>query len=279
MRYQKCDKFNLFVYVGFVEISEEKFENICNEFKDAKNYELLCLKLNDNKGYAVGNNTIIRQAKRDLANRSLNIDYVLISNSDIEFDDNLLIEKMLEKMYKYKDCSVLGPKVLQMGKRQQGPYYFCGPIMYALKQFFFFFYYPVWAFTEKRISNIKKDKRVWRVIGCFMLIDYYDFEKIGYFDENTFLYNEEDIISYKFEKINKCTIYTPDVVVIHKHKPKVAGANKRQLDIKINSMRYLYQLCGYSNASINLAVKAIIFRFKFRQNKIVKFFATKILDK
>jgi GT2 family glycosyltransferase len=42
-------------------------------------------------------------------------------------------------------------------------------------------------------------------------------EKINYFDENVFLYYEENIISQKLKKIKEKIVINSDIEIIHKH--------------------------------------------------------------
>ena len=53
------------------------------------------------------------------------------------------------------------------------------------------------------------------VSGCFFMIRKESFEKIGYFDENTFLYYEENIIGKKLKDNNMNTYVDKRVNIIH----------------------------------------------------------------
>lgn len=55
------------------------------------------------------------------------------------------------------------------------------------------------------------------VSGCFFIIDSEILNQIDYFDENIFLYYEENVIATKLKKINKLTKINTKVQMFHNH--------------------------------------------------------------
>ena len=55
------------------------------------------------------------------------------------------------------------------------------------------------------------------VSGCFFCVDGEMLEEIGYFDEETFLYYEEQILAKKLETIDRQVAVDNNVVIIHNH--------------------------------------------------------------
>ena len=55
------------------------------------------------------------------------------------------------------------------------------------------------------------------VAGCFFIVRAEDFQTIGLFDEDFFLYNEEDVLAYKMKRVNKKGMIVPKAVVYHNH--------------------------------------------------------------
>ena len=55
------------------------------------------------------------------------------------------------------------------------------------------------------------------VSGCFFVINSFILKQCDYFDENIFLYYEENVIAKKIQKINKKVLINTQVEVFHNH--------------------------------------------------------------
>ena len=65
-------------------------------------------------------------------------------------------------------------------------------------------------------GHFKKDISYVDVVsGCFFMVDSEALEKVDYFDETTFLYYEEQILSKKMKNINKKECIDNRVKIIH----------------------------------------------------------------
>lgn len=241
----------IYIYIGDIQPNKnekkmlEKYKNIY------KNTEIHYLELDENLGYARGNNKIVKKA---LENNNYN--YIIISNPDIDINNNNLIDELVSKIMKIDDCAIIAPKVITEQGRQQGPYNKQYPIIYILKYLFPIIWYPFWKYREYKIVKYRKTKKVWRVIGAFMLLDMKEFLNINMFDENTFLYWEEDILSYKLEKRKKHTYFEPSISVSHLH-----GSNGKSQISKydMESMKYYFRFAGYNNTTIKFCEVSVKF--------------------
>ena len=144
-------------------------EKHINEFTlDEKDDQILLLMLLDqNYGYAKGNNYGLRLAHR------LGYKYSLISNNDVKIiDRNVLVEliKGIENGDKY---ALSGPKVIDINLKEQGPF-----DESKISDYFFKFgiLYPVYFLFFKRKLGKKIDlfrkgllEPSW-LSGCFMLL-------------------------------------------------------------------------------------------------------------
>jgi len=220
---------NNFLYDKLINIKEDRFKYSYTSF-------------NYNPGYAKGNNELIKHASKDN-----HFEYILISNPDIEVKDYNIINKMIADLEANENYAVVGPKVVEVNGRQAGPYLKQTPYIYGLKHLFPVAWAPFWFIREGRIKKISKVTSVWRIIGAFFLIKHDYFNKIGYFDENTFLYWEEDILSSNLQKLGKKTLYDPTIEVVHLNNGK---GTKKISEYSINSMNYYFKLCNYSRFSI-----------------------------
>lgn len=153
-------------------------------------YEVIYLE--ENTGYAAGNNVGIRRAME------LGYEYFLIANSDTEIIYPNTIKKLLDKM---KECnaSIIGPKMLDAsGKLDSG-------IIIDSK----------WGRTRRETPEKICSCR--SLIGAFLLISKNTIDVNGLLPEEYFLYREEtDYFVQAYEKGLKI-IYNPEVVIIHRH--------------------------------------------------------------
>lgn len=203
--------------------------------------------LKKNLGYAKGNNYIIKKCEY-----IFKPDYVLIINPDIRLTSENILQELIKTINDEIVC--VGPKVILENGIQQGPYIKQTPLKYGLKKLFPFLWFPLKLITYYKNKRINQIQKVYRIIGAFMLIDYNFFNKIDFFDENTFLFWEEDILSEKIYSMNKKVVYVPYVNVLHLHNYENKKQNK-MLDRCFNeSMAYYFKLCGYNKKLINFAL-------------------------
>ena len=162
-------------------------ENSLN--KDLKNHlekkykNVDCILPNQNLGYGAGNNLGIEKAKTK---------YLLILNPDTTLQNNTL-DELLFSAEKIKNFAILGPKIIEGDEISE---------------------------KEINLNNFKKtemsvEKSISYVKGFAIFIKKEEFEDIGFFDENFFLYFEEiDLCKRVIEKGKKIYL-TPNALVKH----------------------------------------------------------------
>ena len=99
-------------------------------------------------------------------------------------------------------------------------------------------------------SYYNKDiSKVGTVSGCFFAISSKHLEEMGYFDENVFLYYEENIMGVKTKDLGKNIIVANNIDVIHDHAVSIDKSLKRikKYDILKNSQYYFEKT--YNHAS------------------------------
>jgi GT2 family glycosyltransferase len=174
------------------------------------------IKNTSNSGYGAGNNYGIRYAESKYSP-----EIIIISNPDIEVEeksiiniintiladkrigmatgliygsDNKVVSNFAWRVPKYKDilvgCFFSGYKfvrsILKTG-----------------------IYFNVVDFKNKEKLYVEA------VPGCFFIIKDQVIKSIGYFDEDTFLFNEENILAFKLKKNNYKACIVPDAKIIH----------------------------------------------------------------
>lgn len=193
------------------DVVTDEFLILKNKFKNYKN--ILFISTLENLGYAKGNNFGIKWA----ISKGLVSEFIAIINNDIIISNNYIFSDLINVYNSNFDIGVLSPKIIHKSTGlQQGPY---------KKEFIFFIFLEailpfliiIRKYLEKKSNNLLKMRKVHRTMGSFLLIKSSFFKEIDFFDENTFLGSEEDIISEKLKKHNLNFYHYPNQFVIHDH--------------------------------------------------------------
>lgn len=207
-----------------------------------------------NYGYAKGNNIGLKYVKR------VGFRYAFVMNNDV-----ILTEKvssvLIDVLEKNPKGAVVGPKVVGPDGKSQGPFWKPGLFDYFLFPVFYPLIYPLFKLRIFLYNNFINNScrkngyvQVYRLMGCFMLIDLEKIEKVGWFDENTFLYAEELILSEKLKEKGYKTFYTNSVEVFHEHEISTKNFfGEKRLKMLIESDLYYFKTYrGYGKMRISL---------------------------
>lgn len=165
----------------------------------------------ENLGFAKGNNVALRKIED-----YIKCDNVFILNPDVYINENI-VETIDDFISKTVDCGAVSIEHKdgqnQFSQRQGWnlPDY-----KTELKTSFYFarkkYYKKIPICFNERINKVDA------IDGCFYGINYDLFKSIGFLDENTFLYYEENILGQKIKKINRQNyILKSDDNPIHDH--------------------------------------------------------------
>lgn len=223
-------------------------DNSLLELNKIKNIELISL--GNNLGYAAGNNAGLRY----LYNQGC--DNYIISNPDIIIDQNNLID-FIAHMNSHKNYHIFGPTIEEHGKIKRG---------WKQKSVSYDIYdnYPIVNRLFKNRINYRKSyykgvlTPVDCVSGCFFGIKREVIDKIGFLDEGTFLFYEEDILCVKARAKGLKVCVLNEVKVIHNHSVTI---NKninhyRKLRILKDSQIYYHKTCfNHSKQKLNRLIR------------------------
>lgn len=183
--------------------------------------QIVLLISKENSGYAEGNNKALRLFEGDNS-----IDSILILNNDI-----LFIEDVISPLYPYltkiPKCGIISPLLLQRDGKSID--YNCARHDYKKMQFFweylfsfknFFGIIGRYEYKKKYLLNnpdlLMRDYfEIELPSGSCMLIRKELFKDIDYFDKQTFLYFEENILYRKLREWGKTNYLIPRVKCIH----------------------------------------------------------------
>lgn len=247
-----------------VVVDNKSTDNSLEELRKLKNKKITIIDSGENKGYSyalnVGCKYLIDKYK------SLNI---VISNSDIIIESELDI-KDLNSYISTKNV-IVGPTIIQGNDLNRG---FKIPSPWQdIKQNIVFFGKRVLAKELSYPDNYyhKDISKVDTVSGCFFMISSKHLEDMGYFDENVFLYYEENIMGIKTKKLGKNIIVCNNVDVIHDHSVSIDKSLKRikKYDILKTSQEYFEKTYNGANKIELFFLKA--FRYLTRILLLIKY--------
>jgi len=190
---------------------------------DNNKKHIILVLLDNNYGYGKGNNYGLKLAYR------LGYRYSLISNNDVKIADKNVLTELIKEMESDENYVWTSPLVVNSftGKEELPRYEF------NFIDYYFFhngIFYPFYFMTNRK--KVKQKEKNWTQLkkfynskwlnpislhGCFSLFKNNDFNEIGFFDENVFLYFEELIIGEKFAKNSKIFKFVPSVKILHAH--------------------------------------------------------------
>ena len=201
-----------------------------SKLKKLENKNIDVIKTDENKGYAYGNNYGVKYL-----DKKYKIDNVIISNPDVIVEEN--------KVSDYLE------QIEEMGKLSRGwklPHFkedLVSNLNYFHKYSNKMMSYPNDYYNEKFT-------KVEVVHGCFFMIRLNDFKEVNYFDENTFLYYEENILGKKLKDNGMFTYIDNTIKVIHNLSVSVDKTYNSIKKYKIlkNSQKYYEK--NYNNLNI-----------------------------
>lgn len=217
-----------------------------NSYKQLKKInidKLTIIKTEENKGYGYAINFAAKYCEKKYKECNL-----IISNSDIEIKKENDLKNLIDILNKDKDVAIIAPKINQHGIIS------CGWRIPSLFEAIILNIPKLNRYYENKYINYSEDyindiKEVDVVSGCFFIIKSSYLKEVDYFDENIFLYYEENVISTKLKRINKKILINPKVEILHNHSQtinKSLNEYKKLKELK-KSQYYFYK--NYNNSS------------------------------
>lgn len=184
---------------------------------------------NKNMGYSGGNNVGLRM----LLDRGIRR-FIIATNDTEVVSLNLLDE--FDKI-DMGAIGIIGPDILTLDGAHQNPPLYKPTFIYLLNLYFYVPMAWVRANLYKRVPSMAHLRRsskaknleklattraamngcqVYMLHGCFMYLTKTYIEKVGLFDENLFMYGEEDLLAWNCTRHQLKEWYLPSVKVLHK---------------------------------------------------------------
>lgn len=250
--------------------TDGKFEKL----KKIENEKIDVINSGKNGGYAYGNN----YGAKYLIEK-YNVDLICILNPDTYFEDEDMLK--IKEAFSSSEYVILGAKTTDMEGNFSKRQYWKIP---KFKDELFDCFFITRKIKKKNdvlnISSKEKIVEVPVIPGCFFVIKSDILKEIGYLDDNTFLYYEENILASKLEKRGYKRGIITDVVVKsdrNNSSTNEISKNGQNLKFTIESKKYYHNnylnLNALQKIILNIGMKFSIFEnkiiIKIKNNKVV----------
>lgn len=230
------------VFDKIVIVDNKSSDNSLKELKKLENKRIVVIDSGENKGYSyalnVGCKYLIDKYKECK---------IIVSNSDIIIQSENDIKDLFE-LVKGKNV-IVGPTIIEGNNLNRG-WILPKPMDDVAMNILGLYKKYQKRHLMYQDSYYNKDiSKVGTVSGCFFAISSKHLEEMGYFDENVFLYYEENIMGVKTKDLGKNIIVANNIDVIHDHAVSIDKSLKRikKYDILKNSQYYFEKT--YNHAS------------------------------
>lgn len=230
------------IFDKIVIVDNKSSDNSLKELKKLENKRIVVIDSGENKGYSyalnVGCKYLIdkyRECK------------IIVSNSDIIIQSENDIKDLFE-LVKGKNV-IVGPTIIEGNNLNRG-WIVPKPMDDVAMNILGLYKKYQKRYLMYQDSYYNKDiSKAGTVSGCFFAISSKHLEEMGYFDENVFLYYEENIMGVKTKDLGKNIIVANNIDVIHDHAVSIDKSLKRikKYDILKNSQYYFEKT--YNHAS------------------------------
>ena len=223
-----------------VVVDNNSTDNSKEELKKNKSITLICNEKNEGfaKAINIGSKYLVEKYKEL---------YIFISNSDIRITKEKDLKDLI-KTFKNK-IAIVGPIIKEPSGIVKG-----------------------WKLTTVKEDiklNIPLINRIYRtklltytddyykddisyvdmVKGCFFCIDSEALKKVNYYDENTFLYYEENIMAKKLKVKGYKTVINNNVTIYHDHAVTIKKNINNVRNYKITKESFMYYEKNYNDAT------------------------------
>lgn len=220
---EQCIKITRFDEIVLVDNNSN--DNFDENIKEWNSSRVKYIKNSENGGYAKGNNIGLKYLKDN------DFKIAFISNPDVWFEEET-IENIYNFLINNQNYGVCACQRYLHKDQKTRQFWWVPTFKDTLKDSFYFMRRYSYRKSQERSYEITNKYQNNDVIdvevvgGAFLGCNLDIIEKADYLDERTFLWYEENILSFKLKTNNYKVGYLPNVVYHHNHVKKSHGNNK-----------------------------------------------------
>ena len=227
---QKSKKYNNINRVVIVDnkSTDNSVEYLENQTESCDKIDIL--KARSNKGFAAGNNIGARYVTK-----KYQPEYILFANTDTIFEEND-INECIKYMNVKENLGLVSMRIKDIKGNEERS-------AWSFKSFFEYAMFNIWlyrrlTYRQGVYTNFNERFQYVNIVrGSFMFFNAIALEQVDFFDEGTFLYYEEEIISKKLQKSGYKVGLITNHFYIHNH---ISGASSNKWFIKKYMDKSLY---------------------------------------
>lgn len=231
--------------------------------------KVVVLRSEKNGGYSYGNNYGIKY----LESQNYKFDNLIISNPDVYVTEED-VEKCINELNNDEKTAIVAPcmrysdgKIARRSSWKIRTYF--RDVIHSTR-FLELLFYPVLRNGEYSKKDYEKEKlKVECIAGSFFLIKFDVFKQIGYFDENVFLFYEEDIIGAKLKQKGYAIYSLNNISFTHFESRTINKTFSAYKKLQMLNKSKLYFQKEYNNINF---LQTIFLRFLFGIRNIEMFF-------
>ena len=197
--------------------------------------------VSENRGYASACNLGAEWLRDQVHPES-----VLFCNNDLRFQSDRVVETLCETLSAHPEVGAIGPCIVGPDGRRQSP----EPYRGLWNRYVWMYVLTPFLSRDRKTRKFQLDYAEkasegyhYKLMGSFLMVRAEAFFEAGCFDEQTFLYAEEPILSERLSRIGKRCWFCPSVTVLHDHGAVIKSSFKsKETDwMQFRSMAYYYR--------------------------------------
>lgn len=221
------------------------------------------IKAEKNNGFSAGNNIAAKYIVKKYKPQ-----YIFFANTDTIFKEENIIE-CINVLNKDNDLGLVSLRMLGPDGKEQVSWYDFPEYKDYISRLFWIGrkkYYK----TRMSLNYSEGFQYVDIIRGSFMFFKADALEKAGFFDENTFLYCEETIISYRLKQIGYKVGLLTNMSYIHDHLENNSNTNlistKRLYESKLYFAKNYLKIGIFKQILMKILIEYSILEIKFIEN-------------
>ncbi len=235
---------------------KEDYETLKSAFLKLQSPKVTLYRSRFNKGFGGGNMHGVQFA---------NARYYLFLNNDTLVKDNP-IKKCFEFMESSEDAAVCGPQIMnEHGQKQVSFDYFTSFAREVFGKKFMEVFYT----KPNRRKTYDEPISVDYVNGSFLFFRANDFNAVGGFDTNIFLYFEESDICYRLKKKGKKTYFIPSATYIH-YQGQSINKTKMPMAIKTELKTSMFYVIRKNYGYVHYQLLRVVFILRYGITSLIK---------